>query len=124
MTTIPAFRPVLYAKHGCPFCLKVRLFALEANISERLEIREFAPGSVAETAIRGELEQVLDKVGFPTVQFAPGRYVAESDDIVAELSAMSGRRPETLPVYNTYATEVLPSLVALYRENHALKSPR
>ena len=120
--TDTSFQPVLYVKQGCPFCLKVRLFALEAGILDRIAVREFTPGSAEETAFREELGHALDKVSFPTAQLASGRYVAESDVIIAEFAAISRRDPDALPVYRTYATEVLPSLVTLYRENRTLKS--
>lgn len=58
---------------------------------------------------------MLDKLSFPTALLVPGRYVAESDVIIAELAAISGRNPEALPVYRTYATDVLPSLVGMIR---------
>jgi glutaredoxin 2 len=120
--TDTSFQPVLYVKQGCPFCLKVRIFALEAGILDRIAVREFTPGSADETAIREELGGALDKVSFPAAQLAPGRFVAESDVIIAEFAAISGRDPDALPVYRTYATEVLSSFVTLYRENQALKS--
>jgi glutathione S-transferase len=120
--TDPSFQPVLYVKPGCPFCLKVRLFALEAGILDRIAVRDFTPGSAAELTIREELGAALGKVSFPTALLAPGRYVAESDVIIAEFAAISGRDPDELPVYRTYAAEVLPSLVTLHRENQALKA--
>jgi len=120
--TDTSFQPVLYVKHGCPFCLKVRLFALEAGILDDIVVREFTHGSAEELAIRQELVGVVEKLSFPAALLAPGRYVTESDVIIAELAAISGRDPDALPVYQTYAADVLPSLVKLYRENQALKS--
>lgn len=117
-----AFKPVLYIKQGCPFCLKVRLFALEAGILDQIEQHEFSPGSAEERVLREELGAVLEKVSFPAARFGADRYVAESDDIITELVTISGHDPEALEVYRTYAREVLPSRISFYRENQALKS--
>lgn len=119
-----SFKPILYIKKGCPFCFKVRLFALEAGILDTFEEREFTPGSAEEQAIRAELGAVLEKVSFPAAQLSPGRYVTESDELVAGFAASSGHDPETMPVYRTYAADLLPTMMTLYRENQALKSAR
>ena len=115
--TYPSFRPVLYLKQGCPFCLKVRLYALEAGMLDTIELREFVPGSSDEATIREELAGQFQKVSFPSAQLSSGRYINDSDTIITELARTSGRIPDTLPTYRSYAADVLPMLLALFREN-------
>lgn len=116
------FRPVLYLKQYCPFCLKLRLFALEADVRDRLDIRSFAAGSDEESAIRAELEGKAEKISFPMAQLVPGQYMAESDQILAQLSAMFGKDLAELPVFIDYADGAFPQMIELYKANHALKA--
>ena len=36
------FKPIVYLKQHCPFCMKIRLFILEASIGADVQTREFA----------------------------------------------------------------------------------
>lgn len=116
-----SFTPVLYLKDKCPFCLKTRLFLLEAGLLGRFEIREFVPGDDKEQAIRAELAPHFEKVTFPTVQVAPGQYLNESDAIIARYAGEAHVDPKTLPAFSAYTDGVLPQLFNLYRENAELK---
>lgn len=116
----PAFKPIVYLKQNCPFCLKIRLFLLEAGMNQDVETRDFAPGTPQEDAIRGELAPHLEKVSFPSAQLEPGRYVTESDDIVAFLAAKSGRDPADLPVYTNYVEGPFAMAMKLWKENQEL----
>ncbi len=91
--TSATFKPIVYLKENCPFCLKVRLFLLESGLASDVETRDFVPDSEQEAKIRAELQPHLDKVSFPSAQLEPGRYVTESDDIVAFFAAKAGRDP-------------------------------
>jgi glutathione S-transferase len=102
------FVPVLYLKHNCPHCLKVRLFLLEADLLNRFVLREFVPGDHQEEAIRGELAPHFDKVTFPTLQYAPGHYMHDSDAIIAWIAGERGIDRAALPIFTTYAKSVLP----------------
>ncbi|ANL31933.1 thioredoxin-like protein (plasmid) [Rhizobium phaseoli] len=115
------FKPVLYLKENCPFCLKIRIFVLEADISDDVQIRDFAPGSEDENVIRAELLPHLDKVSFPAGQLQPGRYATESDDIVAFLAARSGRDTAAIPVYRNYVDGIFATAMKLWKENQDLK---
>lgn len=115
-------KPTVYFKQNCPFCFKVRLFLLEAGLNEGVEIREFAPGSQQESDIRAELSPHLDKVSFPAARLEPGRYIAESDDIVAFLAAKAGREPAAMPAFTTYVEGPLKLLMNLWKENIELKA--
>lgn len=117
-----AFRPVIYLKEGCPFCLKVRLFLLEAGLSDSVEMRAFLPGEPEEKVIRDELYSRLEKVSFPAAEMAPGSYIADSDAIVGTLAEQAGRDPADLPVYSAYLTAALKPMMALFKENMALSA--
>ncbi|MGO4568419.1 glutathione S-transferase N-terminal domain-containing protein [Rhizobium sp. 2YAF20] len=120
--TNPTFKPVVYVKENCPFCLKVRLFLLEAGMMEAVEIRDFAPGSKQEEDIRAELSPHLAQVSFPSAQLEPGRYIAESDDIIAFLAVKSGREPTSLPVFENYVEGPFKMMMNLWKENQQLKA--
>jgi glutathione S-transferase len=119
--TNPQFRPILYLKQNCPFCLKARVFLLEAGMDAMVDIRDFAPGTPQEEAIRAELSPHFEKVSFPAAQLEPGRFIAESDDIVAFLAARSGRDPASMTVYRNYVDGVFTMAMQLWKENQELK---
>jgi glutathione S-transferase len=120
MTETP-FTPVLFLKAGCPFCLKVRLFLLEAGELDRVALREFVPGTAEETEIRELLAPVVEKGSFPTAELTPGSFTTESDAIVAFFAKRAGAAPGDLPTYQSYLTGVFKNLGTLYRENINLK---
>lgn len=115
------FTPIIYLKENCPFCLKIRIFLLESGLADQVEIRNFAAGSDEEASIRAELQQNLEKVSFPAAQFEPGRYIAESDDIIAILAEKSGCDPTKMPVYRNYINGIFATAMRLRKENTALK---
>jgi len=116
------FIPTLYIKEKCPFCLKVRIALLEAGLLDKVTVREFAPGTEEETAIKDALAPHLDKVSFPAARVEPDEYIADSDAIIADLLGKAGVDRATLPVLDAYVTGAFSGLMELYRENIALKS--
>lgn len=119
--TDTTFAPVLYLKEKCPFCLKVRLFLLEAGLLPDVKIREFTPGTDEEQAIKAELGPHLEKVTFPAAQLAPGQYMADSDGIIGHFAAKANVDPAQMPVLSAYIGGAFQSLMNLYRENMELK---
>ena len=115
------FRPVLYLKDKCPFCMKVRLFMLEAGLLGDVEVREFVPGTDEEQKIKDELSPHLEKVTFPAAQTEPGRYLADSDGIISQFAAKANVDPAAMPVLQAYITGPFTSLMNLFRENMELK---
>ena len=93
------FTPILYLKSSCPFCLKVAAFLSEAGVLASLSIREFWPGDEQEQALRDELAPHFGKITFPTLQYAPGRFMNESDAIIARYADDLGLNPQTMPFY-------------------------
>ncbi|RRH92156.1 glutathione S-transferase domain-containing protein [Mesorhizobium tamadayense] len=114
-------KPILYLKQNCPFCLKVRLYLLEAAMMEDVKIRDFAPGTQQEDDIRAELIPHLARLSFPAAQLEPGHYAAESDDIIAFLAAKSGREIASMPVYRNYVEGPFNMAMTLWKENQELK---
>jgi glutaredoxin 2 len=118
---IAPFRPVLFLKSTCPHCLKLRIFLLEAGLLDRFEQCIFTQGDDAEAAIRAELAPHFDKVTFPTVQYEPGRFMKDSDAIIAHYAAEAGLDSARLPVFAAYAASVLPKYMEVRKELNALK---
>ncbi len=116
-----AFTPVIFFKQNCPFCLKPRIFLLEADLLPSVTLREFVPGSEDEATIRAELAGKVEKITFPTAKLAADSYLTGSDEIIADLAAKAGVDPATLPTYHSYFAGAFKSMQALYVENIGLK---
>lgn len=93
------FKPVLYLKSSCPFCLKVAAFLSSAGVLDTLEIRDFWPEDERELAIRDELAPHFEKVSFPTLQYAPGEFMNESDAIIERYANQLGLDPDAMSFY-------------------------
>lgn len=115
------FKPIVYLKQNCPFCMKIRLFILEAGLADDVETRDFAGGTPREDMIRAELAPHLSKVSFPAAQLQPGQFIADSDAIIAALARESGRDPAEMPVYQNYVEGPFAVLMKLWKENIDLK---
>lgn len=115
------FKPIVYLKQNCPFCMKVRLFLLEAGMEDDVETRDFAPGTPEEEVIRTEILPHVEKASFPTAQIEPGRYIAESDAIVSFLAETSGRDPAHMTVFRNYVDGPFTMAMSLWKENMELK---
>ncbi|WP_026792508.1 glutathione S-transferase N-terminal domain-containing protein [Pleomorphomonas oryzae] len=112
-------KPVLFVKHTCPFCLKLRLYLLEAGLLDSVILCESRTPE-EEEAMRAELSPHLAKVSYPTARFGE-EYMTESDDIIARFARNGGRPPEQLPTYQAYVDGPFAQLLALHRENAELK---
>jgi glutathione S-transferase len=115
------FKPVVYLKGFCPFSQKVRILLLEADLLDKVEVRDFVPGDDKEQAVRSELTPHFEKVSIPAAQIAPGRYINDSDAIIARLAEMHGVDPERLPTLKNYIGGAFKQLMDLYKENRELK---
>ena len=114
------FKPVVCAKHTCPFSLKVRVFLLDAGQLDRVELREVFDAE-SEEAIRRELSGQVPKVSYPTVRFGDGDYLSEPDDIIARFAAMFDGVPATLPTSGAYVDGPFQPLIGLYKEAASLR---
>lgn len=111
--------PVLFVKHACPFCLKVRLYLLEAGLLDSVTLRE-SRTTEEEDAMKAELAPHLAKVSYPTLRLG-GTYMTESDDIIAHFVDEGGPAPAQLPTFQAYVDGPFTQLLALHRENAELK---
>lgn len=118
------FRPVLYMKRNCPFCLKVAAVLAETGQFADVELRAFWPGDENEAAIRAELAPHLEKVTFPTLQVEPGRYIADSDAIVALYAQKAGVDPAKLPFYDYILAGPFRRLREAFQESQELQRLR
>jgi len=115
------FRPIVYLKDRCPWCLKFRLFLLESGLRDDFEFREFVPGDDREAAIREELTPHFAKPSFPTVQIAPGVYMRESDDLIAHYAHAHGIDVAYLPTLDQYIRGPLVRIAELRAEIASLR---
>ena len=116
------FKPVLYLKRNCPFCLKVQLFLLESGQLGQVEARRFTPGTEEEDAIRATLAPHFGKPSFPTLQTGPASFLDDFDAIIAHFAQPAGGRTADLPVFTAYADGVLPQMLELHAANVRLRA--
>ena len=119
--TDASFAPVLYIKRNCPFCLKARIFLLEAGLLAKFEVKEFSAGTDDERIIKDELAPHFDKLSFPSSQVSPGRYIKDSDAIIAHFAADAKLDPSKMPVLSAYVSGAFQQLFDLYKENMEMK---
>lgn len=120
--TNASFEPIIYMKKGCPFCMKVRIFLLEAGLQDKVQIREFSPGTEEEQGIRTELAPHFEKITFPTALMAPDHYSNESDAIINHFAEQTQNSQLVMPTYRAYADDLMPILFGIYKENMDLKN--
>jgi hypothetical protein len=101
--------------------LKALIFLNCAGLTDRFVLREFEAGNDTETEIRSLLAPYFDKVTFPTVQFAPGEFINESDAIIEKYQPLSSVKAADMPALRFHVETVLPSISELHRENMELK---
>lgn len=115
------FKPVVYLLQGCPFCMKLRIFLLEAGLIDQVDIRLLTQDSDELRQARDTLSVHLPKVGFPTVELTPGQYLAESDAIIDWFATRNGIDIATLPTFQDFVSGIFTGHISLYRENMTLK---
>lgn len=117
-----SFTPVIHLKQGCPFCFKLRLFLLEANLLDRVDLRETAQATEEHEAARARLAPHFDTVTFPAAEIAPGSFMKETDALIAHFAGQAHLDPAGLATLQAYTSGPMFSLLKLYKENMALKS--
>ena len=116
-----AFRPTIYLKDKCPFCMKIRIFLLESGLRDKVVVKDFTPGTDAEQEIRAEVTPHLEKVSFPAAELAPGEFLADSDGIIGRLAQGVDQDPAQMPVLKAYLDGPFQQIMTLFRENMELK---
>jgi hypothetical protein len=119
--TEPVFRPIVYLKDCCPWCFRFRLFLLEAGLQDKFDLRVFVPGDAREAQIRAELAGHVEPVTFPTVEIAPGQYLADSAVLVAHYADHFGIAVERLALLDQYERGPLATIGRLFGELRALR---
>jgi glutathione S-transferase len=116
-----SFKPVIYFKQNCPWCLRLWIFLLEAGLMDKIELREFVPDGENEAEIRGELAPHFEKMSFPTIQAAPGVYLNESEAVIALLAEKHGVDSSRLRALKSFNEGTIKHLMTLFQENIELK---
>jgi hypothetical protein len=118
------FKPTLYVLESCPFCFKLRLYLLESGLLDAADIFEFVEGTEKDDQVRAMLAPHFEKVSFPTAEIAPGRFLSDSDKLIAHFASNGGLAADTLPTLQTYIKGPLAKMFALYRENMDLRQAK
>lgn len=87
------FKPKLFVKSGCPFCIRLENFFQQAGLSDQFEvIRCDANGFEELNHYRAFLTEKLGRrASFPTMEIAPGRFMNESGDLMEYYSNLYNR---------------------------------
>jgi hypothetical protein len=118
---VEEFQPTLYLMKACPFCFKLRVFLLDAELLYRFHIREFAVDTDNAKRVHNELAPHFDKVSFPAAQIAPGEYEKDSDCLIALFARQHGTDPANLKTFQAYVDGPFTTLMSLFKENRELK---
>lgn len=114
-------KPKLYLKHTCPFCLKVRIFLTEANLSDQVEFVVFTDGDDTHQALRQRMEANGVKPAFPALEVATNQFKTGTDDLIAKFARDNDVNVESLPLLTYYSTGVFKRMGELFMENRKLK---
>jgi hypothetical protein len=109
------FRPVVYVKRECPFCMKLMIFLREAGYWDKVELRTFVTGDDAEAGIRAELEPHIEKLSFPVAQVAPGDYRTESDALIDYFADASGFDRKDAVLLDYYLGGMFPKYIDMFK---------
>lgn len=110
------FKAKVYVKEGCPFSLKYLIFMAEAGLLDDVDIIRLDPGRPDFEPTKAKLGEGLGKPAtFPTVEISPGRYMSDSDALIAHYAERHGRRPDAMPVLSFYKETVFQQIVDLHK---------
>ncbi|WP_303722460.1 glutathione S-transferase N-terminal domain-containing protein [Malonomonas rubra] len=121
MTSI--LKPKVYMKSTCPFCFKFLLFLSEAGLLEQFEIISADGNDDAEMDKYREFlqEETGQAASFPTVEIAPGEYLADSDVLIDYFAAKHEIDKTSLQTLAYYLQGPFKAQISLFKENRALK---
>jgi hypothetical protein len=110
------FKAKAYVKEGCPFSFKFLAFMAEAKLLDEIEIVRVREGDGDYEATKQMLGERLGKAAsFPTVEIEPGRYMADSDRLIAHYAERAQLQPNEMPVLSLYKQGILPKLFELHK---------
>lgn len=79
-------------------------------------------GGDEEKAARAKLEPHLEKVSFRAAQIGPGKYLSDSDALIAHFAGPAGVDPAPMPTLQTYIAGPPKGLLTQWQENVQLKA--
>lgn len=110
------FKPKVYIREGCPYSFKFWLFIVEAGIAKDFEPIVCRPEDPQFDAIKSRLSTGLGRPAtFPAVEIEPGRFKADSDQLIAYFAERYGVDAASLPALAFYRGTILPQLEELHR---------
>lgn len=88
---MPDFTPTAWVRTNCPYSFKFRLFVTEAGLATAFRFIPMDPDSAEFAPEKAELDRRAGRVTvFPTVEVAPGRFMSDSDALIAHFAAERG----------------------------------
>ncbi len=113
------FRAKAYVKEKCPFSFKFLGVMSEAGLLDRIEIVRLSPQDPGFEAQKEKLREHLGKAAtFPVAEVEPGRYMADSDRLIAHYAAQAGVDPDGMRVLSFYKETIFPQLIELFQIKH------
>lgn len=112
----------IYLKRNCPFCLKLRIFLVEAGIATKFDIVEFGDGDEVHKELRTRLEAAGIEPSFPAVQFPNGDMKTGTDDLIRLFGEEAAIDPSSLPLLQYYSDGVFKRHVEMFKELRELKA--
>ena len=114
--TATRFKPKAWLKDGCPYSFKFLLFMTEARLLDRIEVIRCDPDSAAFDDVKQRLARATGREAtFPTVELEPGRYLSDSDRLIAHFAHAFEVDPDALPALSFYEETLFAQLVALHQ---------
>lgn len=111
-----AFKAKAYILDGCPFSFKYWLFMVEAGLADRIEVIRCNPEDPNYDDLKAQLSEALgQQATFPTVEVEPGRYLADSDELIRHYAAQHHTALSKLPALAFYLETLFPQIVALHQ---------
>lgn len=96
------FTPTIYMKKGCPFCFKLRLALLEANLLRGVEITEFEEGSAELAEFKEQHSFGSEPVSFPVAEIKYERFLQGADELIDHFMRPKNIDPDSLPTLQAY----------------------
>src|SRR5206468_45067 len=103
-------------KEGCPYSFKFLLFMAEAKLLHSVDIICCDPADDEFEGIKDMLSRATGKPAtFPTVEVEPGRYLSDSDGLIAHFAVHGHVTQDSLPALEFYRRSIFPQLDELHR---------
>ena len=110
-----SMKPKAYLQEGCPYSFKFLLCMAEAKLLDRVDLIYCDPADGAFEGTKDMLSRATGKPAtFPTVEVEPGRYLSDSDRLIAYFAARYQVDQHTLPALDFYRRSIFPQLDKLH----------